>query len=92
MSANNIVSFSPRPELRPESRPIELEIEIPGIVCLFRLTPTEARHTLALITPWPVTAPFSFQADELSVSWTLSPEGAEVFRDEITLQLSPSLR
>ena len=85
---NNIVSLPSQPE----PRSIELEISTPGVHCLFRLTPQAARETLALIATWPVTAPFVFQEGELSVTWLLSPEGAAVFRDEITLQLATPIR
>jgi hypothetical protein len=75
-----------------DPRLIELEFETPLISCVIRLTPDEARKTRDKITPWPTLATFFFEEAGAFVRLDLSPEGAELWRDEITLQLDSPIR
>lgn len=84
MSVSNVV-YLPAVE---EPRPIELEFEVPALACLVRMTPDEARHVLALISPWPIQRNLALPAGDLIVQVNLTPEGAQVWREEITLQLN----
>lgn len=69
-------------------RPVELGINDDMLDCLVRLTLEEARTTLALISHWPEQQPFRFQGSGLMLDIPLSPEGAAVWVDELTLQLN----
>lgn len=72
----------------PNAAPVLLAFSSKSIHCEIRLDPAEARRVLAQVTPWPQTAPFIFDSPGLAVHLTLSPEGAQFFREEICEQLN----
>lgn len=73
--------------LLPAPAPVELHFSSEGADCVVRLDAAEAISVLGKITPWPETSPFIFDSPGLSIHLGLSPEGAQVFREEICEQL-----
>lgn len=84
MPVSNVISLP----TRPEHRPVELEFDNDMLVCLVKLTLDEAREVLARISPWRVGKTFRFTRGDLTLDVQLSAEGADVWRDELTLQLN----